>query len=126
MKVTLHPGAEQDLVEAASFYEREGSPTLAARFVSEFKRVAQLLSEYPDIGSPRSNGRRGLPISIFPYTLIYHSNDKEVKILVVKHDRKRPLAAIVDVSNREHDVVWDSPHCTPETVARRHILLIYV
>ena len=90
MKVTLHPGAEQDLVEAASFYEREGSPSLAARFVSEFKRVAQLLSEYPDIGSPRSNGRRGLPISIFPYTLIYRPNDKEVKILVVKHDRKRP------------------------------------
>ena len=90
MKVTLHPDAEEDLVEAASFYEREGSPTLAARFVAEFKRVAQLLSEYPDIGSPRSNGCRGISMSLFPYTLIYHSDDKEVKILVVKHDRKRP------------------------------------
>ena len=90
MKVTLHPDAEEDLVEAASFYEREGSPTLAARFVAEFKRVAQLLSEYPDIGSPRLNGRRGISMSLFPYTLIYRSDAKEVKILVVKHDRKRP------------------------------------
>ena len=90
MKVILHPGAEEDLLDAASFYEREGSPTLAARFVAEFKRVARLLSEYPEIGSPRSNGRRELSMSIFPYTLIYRSNDKEVKILVIKHDRKGP------------------------------------
>lgn len=90
MKVTLHPGAEQDLLEAASFYEREGSPTLAARFIAEFRRVAQLLSEYSDIGSPRPNGCRGLPMSIFPYTLIYRPNDKEVTILVVKHDSKHP------------------------------------
>jgi plasmid stabilization system protein ParE len=60
MKITLHPGAEQDIQEAAAFYEREGSPVLAARFVSEFKRLANLLIEHPGIGSPRTNGRRGL------------------------------------------------------------------
>ena len=36
MKITLHPGAEQDIQEAAAFYEREGSSVLAARFVAEF------------------------------------------------------------------------------------------
>ena len=30
MKITHHPAAEQDLLEAATFYEREGSPALAA------------------------------------------------------------------------------------------------
>lgn len=59
MKVTLHPAAEQDVREAAAFYEREGSPVLAARFVAEFKRLAVLLLEHPEIGSPRANGRRG-------------------------------------------------------------------
>ena len=43
MKITLHPGAEQDIQEAAAFYEREGSSVLAARFVAEFKRLSNVL-----------------------------------------------------------------------------------
>src|SRR6476620_9609285 len=90
MKVTLHPAAEQDIQEAAAFYEREGTPTLAARFVAEFKRLAALLIEHPNVGSPRSKGRRGFSMSVFPYTVIYRANAEEIKILVVKHDSKRP------------------------------------
>jgi len=75
---------------AATFYEREGSPILAARFVAEFKRLATLLLEHPEIGSPRSNGRRGFSMSVFPYTVIYRVKADVVKILVVKHDSKRP------------------------------------
>jgi len=90
MKVTLHPAAEQDIQEAAAFYEREGSPIVAARFVAEFKRLATLLLEHPEIGSPRSNGRRGFSMSVFPFTVIYRASADEIKILVVKHDSKRP------------------------------------
>ena len=90
MKVTLHPAAEQDIQEAAAFYEREGTPKLAARFVAEFKRLAALLVEHPEIGSPRSKGRRGFSMSVFPYTVIYRALTDEIKILVVKHDGKRP------------------------------------
>ena len=70
MKVTLHPAAEQDIEDAANFYEREGTPMLAARFVAQFKRLAALLLEHPEIGSPRSKGRRGFAMSVFPYTVI--------------------------------------------------------
>lgn len=90
MKVTLHPAAEQDIQEAAAFYAREGTPIVAARFVAEFKRLAALLLEHPDIGSPRQDGRRGFAMSVFPYTVIYRANTEDIKILVVKHDRKRP------------------------------------
>ena len=90
MKVTLHPAAAQDVEEAASFYEREGTPLLAARFVAEFKRLATLLVEHPEIGSPRSKGRRGFSMNVFPYTVIYRVSATEIKILVAKHDRKRP------------------------------------
>ena len=54
MKVTLHPGAEKDIEDAAAFYAREGSAVLAARFVAEFKRLAGLIVQHPGIGSPRS------------------------------------------------------------------------
>lgn len=90
MKITLHPAAERDLLDAAAFYEREGSPALAARFVAEFKRMGALLTEQPEIGSPRSRGRRGFAMSIFPYTLIYRVGGEEIKILVVKHDSRHP------------------------------------
>jgi plasmid stabilization system protein ParE len=90
MRVTLHPAAEHDLGEAAAFYEREGSAALAARFVAEFKRTAALLTEQPEIGSPRSRGRRGIAMTIFPYTVIYKVVGDELKILVVKHDSRRP------------------------------------
>lgn len=90
MKVILHPAAEQDLLDAAAFYEREGSSALAAKFVAEFKRMGALLAEQPEIGSPRSRGRRGFAMSIFPYTLIYRVDGESLKILVVKHDSRRP------------------------------------
>jgi toxin ParE1/3/4 len=90
MNITLHPAAEQDLLEAATFYEREGSPIVAARFVAEFKRLTSLLLEQPEIGSPRTHGRRGLSMRIFPYTVIYRASAAEIKILVIKHDSKRP------------------------------------
>ena len=90
MKLTLHPGAERDIQEAAAFYEKEGSPMLAARFVGEFKRLVSVLVEHPEIGSPRSSGRRGFPMSVFPYTVIYQATATEITVLVVKHDSKRP------------------------------------
>jgi len=42
MRISLHPEAERDVAEAATFCERKGSPALAARFVAEFKRVSKV------------------------------------------------------------------------------------
>ena len=54
------------------------------------KRVATLLLEFPGLGSPRSRGRRGFSMSLFPYTVIYRPEPEGVFILVVKHDSRRP------------------------------------
>jgi plasmid stabilization system protein ParE len=90
VKVLLHPAAEVDVAEAAEYYARTGSPAVAAKFVAEFGRVANLLVEYPNIGSPRSQGRRGFSMSLFPYTVIYRASGDTMLILVVKHDSRRP------------------------------------
>ena len=90
MKVTLLPAAEEDLAEAASFYEKTGSAVVAAKFIAEFKRVARILLEFPGIGSPRARGTRGFSLSLFPYTVIYRQTSDGITILVVKHDRRRP------------------------------------
>jgi len=90
MNITIHPGAEQDLHEAAEFYERKGSALVAGRFIDEFERLVSLLREHPQIGSLRSNGRRSLSMKVFPYSLIYRATAQEIFILVVKHISRRP------------------------------------
>jgi plasmid stabilization system protein ParE len=90
MKLSLHSAAEEDVEEAAAFYERTGSPVLAAKFIAEFKRVSRRILEFPGIGSPRSRGRKGLSMSVFPYTVIYRPITDGILILVVKHDSRRP------------------------------------
>ena len=90
MKIALLAAAEEDLAEAAAFYEKTGSAIVAAKFIAEFKRVANLLLQFPGIGLPRSRGRRGFSLGLFPYTVIYRQTRDGITILVVKHDRRRP------------------------------------
>lgn len=90
MIVRLHPAAEQDISEAAAFYGNAGSARLAARFVAEFKRLVGILLEHPHIGVPRANGKRGLTMRRFPYTVIYRVEGECITILLVKHDSKHP------------------------------------
>ena len=90
MKVELHSAAERDLAEAAAFYAREGSPALAARFLAEFERIATLLLANPGLGTPRARGRLSFPITAFPYMVIYRERPTGIRVLVVKHDRRRP------------------------------------
>ena len=90
MKATFHPDAEEDIAEAAAFYEREASPALAARFIAEVKRVANLLLTHPGLGTPRTGGRKFFPIKIFPYGILYRIVDDGVYILVVRRHRRRP------------------------------------
>ncbi|MCP9860142.1 MULTISPECIES: type II toxin-antitoxin system RelE/ParE family toxin [unclassified Cyanobium] len=56
MRVTIHPSAENDVSEAASFYRQQGSPLIASRFVNEFRRIVEFIAAYPELGAPRARG----------------------------------------------------------------------
>jgi plasmid stabilization system protein ParE len=90
MNYSLHRGAEQDLLEAAQFYRREGGFRLANRFLSEFERVAHLVVEFPDIGTPTDELRRAHPSRDVPYSVIYRVKDGHVRILVVRGQLRDP------------------------------------
>ena len=44
-----------------------------ARFVAWFRRLAQSLTAHSEIGSPRSNGRRGYSVSDFRYSIAVYA-----------------------------------------------------
>lgn len=91
MMYSLHKGAELDLLEAASFYRREGGARLADRFLNEFERVAQLLVGFPGIGTPADDLRRVHPLHDFPYSVIYREINGYIRVLVVRGHLRDPV-----------------------------------
>ena len=69
MTYSLHPGAEHDIANALDFYKEQTGLAVAERFLEEFERVAKLLIEYPDLGTPTTRGRRTFPLKVFPYSV---------------------------------------------------------
>ena len=91
MSYSLHRGAESDLLEAVRFYRREGGSKLANRFLDEFERVAELLVEYPGLGTPADDCRRVHPFRGFPYSVIYREiRPGSVRVLVVRSQFRDP------------------------------------
>ncbi|MCU7374562.1 type II toxin-antitoxin system RelE/ParE family toxin [Paucibacter sp. O1-1] len=90
MSYTLHAGAEQDVAKALDFYLRQAGVTVAERFLDEFERAADLVVKQPGLGTPVGHGRRSLPLRIFPYVLVYLDLGSSVRILVVRHQHRRP------------------------------------
>jgi plasmid stabilization system protein ParE len=87
---SLHPGAEQDLADALDFYTTHAGPTVARRFLAEFERIAGLLAEHPGVGTATGRGRRTYPLQVFPYSVVYRSLAVSVRILVVRHQHRKP------------------------------------
>lgn len=95
-RVEFAPSVEQDVAEAADWYESR-QPGLGARFVEEIIRVWDALAENPLLNCrrhPVKNIRWRYP-ERFPYRVIYEVNEaaQTVKVAAVlhaaRHDRHR-------------------------------------
>ena len=89
MTYSLHRLAERDLEEAFQFYLKRGSGKVALRFLAEFERVADLIDNNLEIGTRTNANRRTYPFRIYPYWLIYKSTVVGVRILAIRHKRKK-------------------------------------
>jgi plasmid stabilization system protein ParE len=87
---SLHPGAELDIADALDFYTEQAASFVARRFLSEFERVANLLVENPGFGTPTTRGRRVFPLRVFPYSVVYRNLETGIRILVVRHQHRKP------------------------------------
>ena len=87
--VEFLPEAEEEMMEAAVFYQ-EKAEGLGERFLDDVERATQLLSEQPLIGQQLDNHLRQLLMHRFPFSLIYSSEQSEILILAVAHQRRRP------------------------------------
>jgi plasmid stabilization system protein ParE len=89
MRVEFHPLADQELADAARFYEGQASG-LGTQFLDEVERLLAVVTTYPDLGSPRSGGVRTVPTRRFPYSLVYRVSGDRLVVVAVAHHRRRP------------------------------------
>lgn len=89
MRLTYHPEAEAELVEAAEFYESR-SPGLGARFLREFDAAVAEVRASPDRWAVVEGDLRRRTMRRFPFGIYYRIHEDELRILVVKHHSRHP------------------------------------
>jgi plasmid stabilization system protein ParE len=87
---SLHLDARQDVEVALAFYAKRAGFAVGQRFFSEFERVAALLVRHPGLGTPTKKGRRVYPLRTFPFSVIYECLEAEIRIVVLRHQHRRP------------------------------------
>lgn len=90
MNYWLHPGAHEDLREAAEFYREQAGTALSQSFLAEFEHSVGILLQYPGLGAIWRHGKRRLVTRRFPFSVIYIVVGDQVRILAVAHHSRRP------------------------------------
>lgn len=89
MIVSLHRFAEQELNEAAAYYERE-TAGLGVAFLAEAQRCCDAILEYPEAGQVVVGAVRRRLLRRFPYALLYTIRPNAIRILAVMNLKRRP------------------------------------
>ncbi len=91
MKVRYHVLARQDVLSILECYERETDHQIAVKFFSELKHCIRRIAKDPNSFPEISKGIRRCLLNRFPYQINFEIvNSADVKILVVKHQRRDP------------------------------------
>ncbi|HSV36653.1 MAG TPA: type II toxin-antitoxin system RelE/ParE family toxin [Ramlibacter sp.] len=100
--VKLRPLAEQDLVEMARYYAREGGATLGERAFDAALAALKPLQRMPGMGSPRLGQLCEIPslrswrVSGFPMQWFYLEADDHLDVVRLLGDRQDIIAILGD------------------------------
>lgn len=89
-RVSFHRLAEQELNEAAQYYESE-SPGLGAAFLTENQRCIQLILDYPEAAPILLGPVRRLLARRFPYAVLYSLKPPGIRVLTIMNLKRRPM-----------------------------------
>lgn len=88
--IVFHPLAEQELVDAAAYYEAQ-ELGLGLQYLDEVEHAINFLARYPEAGSEVRGAVRRLVLPRFPYSLLYRTlESSQLRILAVAHHKRRP------------------------------------
>lgn len=88
-RVILEGVAEQDIVEAAEWYERQRIG-LGKRFVAEVRAVFAQLRMNPQLFTKRHKDIHTATVKVFPYMVHYLVEEQSVIVVAVLHTSRNP------------------------------------
>lgn len=89
MRLTYHPEAEAEIVQATGYYEKQVKG-LGSRFLSDLEATIARIVEAPLRWPLIEADVRRCSLRRFPYAVYYRVLPAGVRILVVKHHRRHP------------------------------------
>jgi toxin ParE1/3/4 len=87
--VIFHPLAEQELLDAISYYEEQENG-LGLDYLGEVEHSVNFLMRYPEAGSKVRDAIRRLTLPKFPYSLLYRVLEEQIRVLAVAHHKRKP------------------------------------
>lgn len=90
MRLAYHRLAVQDIRGILDHYEHVSGVDLADRFFAELVNCIKKATENPAHFPPISDNRRRANLPNFPHHFIFEETLHGIRILIVKHHRRRP------------------------------------
>jgi plasmid stabilization system protein ParE len=90
MRAVFHPRIFSDLGKVMEYYERVATRELADDFYREFRLFVEEAVARPESFSIRVRDVRRANLRRFPYHFLFRVAGECVRILVVRHHRRRP------------------------------------
>ena len=94
MRLALHPKVHSDVHAIMEYYERVAGPELADNFYNELRHFILEAAERPESFSNRERDLRRANLRRFPYHFLFRVIGDTVRILVIRHHRRRPSLGI--------------------------------
>mgnify|MGYP000586728150 CR=1 FL=1 len=89
MMFRFHPAAEDELNQAADYYEDQQTG-LGLEFVEEVYLTIQRIVEFPQAWTSLSKKSRRCMTNRFPYQVIYSIREESILILAIGHLHRKP------------------------------------
>ena len=94
MHLVFHPKVYSDIDEIMEYYERVATRELADEFYSELRYYMQQAAERPESFAIRERDLRRVNLQRFPYHFLFRIVGDVVRVLVVRHHRRRPTVGV--------------------------------
>jgi plasmid stabilization system protein ParE len=90
MRLEFHPLARSDVSRIMDYYEDAGGPEIADEFYSELWSFLRKAINSPEGYAIRERDIRRVNLDRFPFHFLYRIVGERVRILAVRHHRRRP------------------------------------
>ena len=90
MRLTFHPSVASDIARVMAHYQQVGGASLADEFYAELRSCFAKALEAPRNYPIHSGELRRVTLDRFPYHFLFRIDGDDVRVLVVRHHRRRP------------------------------------